>query len=529
MARRSARSPSARALAVPLRLVAGLAAALGPATALAQAYSADIELVRPTFSTGSLPGVDSALFDEPGTVRGGFMLQYEQNPLLVYADNALVGSAIKNRAMLHGGVSWDINRSVSLRASLPLAVQFDTDVGDIASDGGLVGDLFVGGKVKLYGSRPFSAALRADVGIPSGSKEIWMGENSFRGVFGPTFTSRVGPFDILADVNVMGRRPVETTLDLVLDSELWTSGGVRYHIWRNRASASAVLIQKQGLSFIGDGGAETSTEALGAFQYKPTPNLQLDFGAGKGLNDGVGATDMRMFVGMTWIRYKPEPPPPEPPKIIEETPELPPEPPPEPEPEPEWKEDELARIKGEQIVIRDPIEFEFNTSNILPKSLPTLQYVADLLNENWHIGHLVIEGHASAEGSDAYNYSLSLERSRSIWEALIRGGVHPDRMSFRSMGETVPKTAGTDEAALAENRRVEFKIIKQYEGDERPPEYRGNVRLPWNGEAINVKAPVAPPAPEEKKKSDAKPKDTELEDFFEKAEESDGAGQGGRQ
>jgi hypothetical protein len=97
------------------------------------------------------------------------------------------------------------------------------------------------------------------------------------------------------------------------------------------------------------------------------------------------------------------------------------------------------------------------------------------------------------------------------------------------MGETVPKTAGTDEAALAENRRVEFKIIKQYEGDERPPEYRGNVRLPWNGEAINVKAPVAPPVPEEKKKSDAKPKDTELEDFFDKAEESDGAGQGGRQ
>jgi hypothetical protein len=240
MARRSARTPSARAASATLRLAAGLLAVLGPTTALAQAYSADIELVRPTFSTGSLPGVDSALFDEPGTVRGGFMLQYQQNPLIVYADNQLIGSAIKNRAMLHGGVSWDINRSVSLRASLPLAVQFDTDIGDIASDGGLVGDLFVGGKVKLYGSRPFSAALRADVGIPSGSKEIWMGENSFRGVFGPTFTSRVGSFDILADVNVMGRRPVETTLDLVLDSELWTSGGVRYHIWRNRASASAV-------------------------------------------------------------------------------------------------------------------------------------------------------------------------------------------------------------------------------------------------------------------------------------------------
>jgi len=509
------------ALAALLSLV-GLGA---PGAALAQGFSADIELMRPTFSTGSLPGVDSALTDEAGTVRGGFFVQYQRDPLLLYEKGQEVGALVARRAVLQAGVSWDINRTVSLRASVPAGVQWATEVPEFTREGAVVGDLFLGGKVRLYGSRPFSLAIRGDVGVPSGTREAWMGEGGFRGIFGPTMTSRVGPVDILADINIMGRRPVETPLGYVLASELQASAGARYHVWRDRASASVAYLSRSGLGFTGQGGAENPSELVTSFQYLPHPGLQLDAGVGKGLAEGAGSTEFRAFVGLTWIHHKPEPIPPPPPAIIDDPPEVPPEPPPEPEPEPEWKEDELARIKCEQIVIRDPIEFEFNTSNILPKSLPTLQYVADLLNDNWRIAHLVVEGHASEEGSDAYNYSLSLERSRSIWEALIRAGVHPDRMSFRSMGETVPKTAGADEAALSENRRVEFKIVRQFGEDERPADYRGNVRLPWNGEPASVKTPAAPPPPEEKKPTET-PKNGDLEDFFDKLEEGGDAPEG---
>jgi len=180
--------------------------------------------------------------------------------------------------------------------------------------------------------------------------------------------------------------------------------------------------------------------------------------------------------------------------------------------EPVWEEEELARIEGERIVIRDPIEFEFATSNILPASLPTLQYVADLLNENWQIAHLVIEGHASEEGSFVYNYDLSIRRSRAIWEALIRAGVHPDRMSYRGMGEVVPRNEGEDEASLAGNRRVEFEIVRQYRPDETPEPMRENVRLPWTGEPANVGTPPKPEAPPPPPKN---PEDLDLDDFFE--------------
>jgi protein TonB len=38
---------------------------------------------------------------------------------------------------------------------------------------------------------------------------------------------------------------------------------------------------------------------------------------------------------------------------------------------------------------------------------------------------VVIEGHASQEGSFEYNYTLSAERARAIYEALVLRGVHP--------------------------------------------------------------------------------------------------------
>ena len=140
-----------------------------------------------------------------------------------------------------------------------------------------------------------------------------------------------------------------------------------------------------------------------------------------------------------------------------------------------------------------------------------MQYVADLLNENWQIAHLVIEGHASEEGSFVYNYDLSIRRSRAIWEELIRAGVHPDRMSYRGMGEVVPRNSGEDEASLAGNRRVEFEIVRQYRPDETPEPMREGVRLPWSGDEANVGTPPKPEAPPP---PPPKPEDLDMDDFF---------------
>jgi outer membrane protein OmpA-like peptidoglycan-associated protein len=146
---------------------------------------------------------------------------------------------------------------------------------------------------------------------------------------------------------------------------------------------------------------------------------------------------------------------------------------------PDWVVGQLARVEANQIVIRDPIQFEKGTARILPESRPILQQVAGLLQDHPRIVHLVIEGHASEEGDHNFNYDLSIERARSIWEQLVRAEVHPDRLSYRGMGEVVPVTVGADESALAVNRRVEFRITAQQHPLDPDPVYRTIPVLPW--------------------------------------------------
>ena len=97
-------------------------------------------------------------------------------------------------------------------------------------------------------------------------------------------------------------------------------------------------------------------------------------------------------------------------------------------------------MEQDQITIRGEIKFQLDTANILPESKPTLTYIADLINTDVEIGHVVIEGHASEEGSYIYNYNLSNLRARAIFKALVESGVHPDRISHRGYGEAFPNS-----------------------------------------------------------------------------------------
>ncbi len=491
---------------------------LAPSLAQAAGMSADIELIRPTLAKDALPGVDSPVLEEPGTVRVGGMLQQLVDPLILYKDGQELGAVVKNRTTLHTAVAWDFSRFAGVRVTLPVALQYGTESPAEARDGAAFGDLMTGLRVRVLSKDFLELGLKGDLGIPTGTRRAWMGEAGFRGAFGATAIGRVGPVDLLNELTFVGRPLIPTPYDFTLGNELMFGLGGRYHVWRDRASISAVWAGRGGLGSFAQKGAENPSELLAITQFLPSPDLQVDLGVGKGLAEGYGTAAFRAFIGLTWVgRPKPDAPPP--PLVIPEIP--PPDKPIEipPDPEPEWEEEELARIEGERIVIRDPIEFEFNTRNILPQSLPTLRYVADLMNENWQLGHLVIEGHASEEGSFIYNYDLSLRRATAIWEELIRSGVHPDRMSIRGMGEVVPRTEGDDEASLADNRRVEFKIVRQYRQDEEPEELREGVRLPWNGDGAEVGTPEKP---EPTRKAPPPPTGgTELEDFFDEMDDPD--------
>lgn len=532
----STSAPAARNPVLPGRPAAILAAALGtlavgagstPAMAQ-QAVSADPEFITPRFGHNTVPGVAAADVDSRNTVRSGVYLQYQRNPVTGYRLDEEVGKIVKNRLAAHVGLSWDFADWGTARFILPGAVNWGTDIPDLEASGPGLGDVSVGLAFVPLQTRWFNLGVQGDVFLPTGRPRAYIGEGTIRGSGGLMAMVKVPSakpespdiFDLALDATVVGRATVDTRQDFELGPELVLGQSARLKLPWIPLAFTQNLVARSGFTNFFQPGAETGFEVLGGVQVPVrdvgfNTHMVFDVMAGRGGTQGYGTTDFRVLAGFTVIRNpgkKPRPeivevkrePPPVIPPVVEEIPPV------------DWGEPEPpAQLVGEQIVIRDPIDFKVDTSIILDHSLPVLEAVAQIMNEKAEIKHLVIEGHASAEGDHEYNYELSGRRAEAIFRQLILNGVPPERMSFRSMGETRPKVEGDTEEAYAQNRRVEFHVVAQYvRPEDIPQSYGDKTILPWNGEASNVVTPPPPPPPE-------KPKDE-----FEKAEELEKARRG---
>jgi peptidoglycan-associated lipoprotein len=69
-----------------------------------------------------------------------------------------------------------------------------------------------------------------------------------------------------------------------------------------------------------------------------------------------------------------------------------------------------------------------------------------------------VVGHADARGRRDENWQLARRRAQAVAAGLRQLGFTPERLVVRSEGEDAPAVPGTNEQALAENRRVEIVI-----------------------------------------------------------------------
>jgi OOP family OmpA-OmpF porin len=136
----------------------------------------------------------------------------------------------------------------------------------------------------------------------------------------------------------------------------------------------------------------------------------------------------------------------------------PPAPPPKVQDPPVQKQ---VKLRDNHIEIGEKIQFALAKSEILPVSFGLLDEVAKVIHENPHIQKLSIEGHASDEGDDAYNLTLSKARAEAVRAYLVSKGVAAERLSSTGFGESKPLVANDSPTNREKNRRVEFNITKQ--------------------------------------------------------------------
>ena len=117
-------------------------------------------------------------------------------------------------------------------------------------------------------------------------------------------------------------------------------------------------------------------------------------------------------------------------------------------------------IKKDRIELKQKVYFATNEDVILDKSFALLDEVARALLDNPNI-KVSIEGHTDNQGPDDYNQDLSERRAASVRRYLISQGVESERLRSKGFGESQPIDDNRTAAGRAENRRVEFLIIKQ--------------------------------------------------------------------
>jgi peptidoglycan-associated lipoprotein len=72
-----------------------------------------------------------------------------------------------------------------------------------------------------------------------------------------------------------------------------------------------------------------------------------------------------------------------------------------------------------------------------------------------------LEGNADERGSSEYNLALGQKRAEAVLKALRLYGVKESQLEAVSWGKERPKATGHDEAAWAENRRVDIVYPRQ--------------------------------------------------------------------
>ncbi len=102
-----------------------------------------------------------------------------------------------------------------------------------------------------------------------------------------------------------------------------------------------------------------------------------------------------------------------------------------------------------------PIQFEFDSSVLKTSSYSTLDKLAKELRDN--NSSVQLDGYASAEGSEAYNVTLSKDRANSVKQYLVNAGVSSSSITANGYGEKNPVASNATEEGRVQNRRVEIK------------------------------------------------------------------------
>ena len=126
------------------------------------------------------------------------------------------------------------------------------------------------------------------------------------------------------------------------------------------------------------------------------------------------------------------------------------------------KETPKKEIPKKVTVVMDErtLLFDFDKSVVKEQYIPILRNLIDYMVENNY--DVTIIGHTDSKGSESYNEKLSMRRAVSVKEKLLELGLSSDRIvGLEARGELEPVASNETEEGRAQNRRIEFNLVRR--------------------------------------------------------------------
>lgn len=106
------------------------------------------------------------------------------------------------------------------------------------------------------------------------------------------------------------------------------------------------------------------------------------------------------------------------------------------------------------------IYFDFDQYNLDSEMLSTVSFNTGVLNKKLGSAQVKVEGNCDEFGTDEYNQALGLKRAKAVKDSLISQGVNGSKIILVSYGESNPKCSDMSDSCYAQNRRVDFHLLR---------------------------------------------------------------------
>ena len=110
----------------------------------------------------------------------------------------------------------------------------------------------------------------------------------------------------------------------------------------------------------------------------------------------------------------------------------------------------------------DDVYYDYNEASVQTTSLPVLEQLANVLNQNPTIS-IQLSAHTDCRGTNTYNQTLSQKRAEFVVKHLISKGINAKRLTAKGFGESSPaehcKCENCSKEQHQMNRRTTFKVL----------------------------------------------------------------------